>query len=161
MVITIDWQEPIQLTKYKKVLIDKDALPDAIQNIAGVYFFSRKFGNLFKPFYIGETLTLRTRLKLHLGTTKIDHVLREIDDVPQEIKGGARYFHFGYYHTNAADETKKKRMRIVQKYLIRTALEENITLLNKQLTTITTDEIVFSGSATARGIYRKTANVEA
>lgn len=161
MIITIDWQEPIQLTQYKKLVINKDALPDAIQDVAGVYFFSRKFGSTFKPFYIGESLTLRARLKTHLGTTKIDHVLRELDGVPQEIKGGARYFHFGYYNTNAADETKKKRMKIVQKYLIKKALEENITLLNKQLTAIATDELVFLGSATARGIYRKKANVAA
>jgi hypothetical protein len=49
----------------------------------------------------------------------------------------------------------------VQKYLIRTALEKKITLLNKKLTAFKTDTITFSGTAKARAIYDKEAIVEA
>jgi hypothetical protein len=48
MNITIEWQEPIQLTKFGKIVIDENHLPESIRDKAGVYFFSRKFGkNIF------------------------------------------------------------------------------------------------------------------
>jgi hypothetical protein len=160
MNIDIDWQEPIQLTHSKTIIIDKDAPPQEIENRAGVYFFSRKFGKHYEPFYIGQTLTLRARLKSHLGTTKLDYVLRESDDANIQIKGGERYFHFGYYNSHSVKRTKKC-IQIVEKYLVRTALAKNIKLLNKQLTAFKTDKLSFNGTAKARGIYAKKAVVEA
>lgn len=160
MKITIDWQEPVQLTQHRNITINKDALPEQIDNVPGVYCFSRKFGKRYEPFYIGETLTLRARLKTHLGTTNLDHVLRELADAPIQIKGGERYFRYGYYKSASIPKTKKC-IKIVQKYLVRTALAEEITLLNKQLTTFKTDRLTFSGTPKARGIYAKEALVGA
>ena len=158
MNIKIEWQEPIQLTQYKNVLIS--ALPKGIENLPGVYFFSRKFGDKYEPFYIGQTLTLRARLKAHLGETKLDNVLREVDHAIIRIKAGERYFHFGYYKSTSTPKTKKC-LKIVEKYLVRTALAEEFMLLNKQLTAFKTDHLTFSGNAKARGIYAKEALVEA
>ena len=98
MNIDIKWQEPIQLTQFKKILIDEKHLPDQIENIAGVYFFSRKHAKYYTPFYIGQTLTLEKRFGYHLKTTQLAFVLRGIlDDSVKEIKQGERYFHFGYF----------------------------------------------------------------
>ncbi|MGO9400578.1 MAG: hypothetical protein ACLP19_22460 [Xanthobacteraceae bacterium] len=55
MDIQIEWQQPIQLTRHKKPLVDEDDLPEKIGEKPGVYFFSRRFGTKFEPFYIGET----------------------------------------------------------------------------------------------------------
>jgi hypothetical protein len=56
MNITIDWQLPLQLTQHKKIILDPKDISDLIEARPGVYFFSRKFGSHFVPFYSGETL---------------------------------------------------------------------------------------------------------
>jgi len=91
MNIDIEWQEPIQLTQFKKTIIDENHLPERIENIAGVYFFSRRHAKYYTPFYIGQTLTLKKRLGDHLKMKQLAFVLRGIlDDSVKEIKQGER-----------------------------------------------------------------------
>jgi hypothetical protein len=104
MQIKIDWQEAIPLTKRKKTIIDEKKLLTLVDKRAGVYFFSRKFGESFSPFYIGATISIRGRLKSHWRTAKIQYVLTGIVDPDiVEIKNGDRYFHFGYLDRKVVD----------------------------------------------------------
>ena len=161
MQITIRWQKPIQLTRGKKIIIDPKDIPNSIENVPGVYFFARTFGkSIILPFYVGETLTIRTRLKSHLESTKIADVLRGISD-EEAIKNGTKYFHYGYLHGNAERKLTKRRLSIVQKHLIRLAIETGAPILNYQLTTMKTHSLEFIGSASARAIYAKSSAVEA
>jgi hypothetical protein len=158
MHIQIDWQQPVQLTRHKKLLIDENNLPEKIKDRPGVYFFSRRFGKKFSPFYIGETLRIRGRLKSHLNSKNIAFVLLDIDP-KSEIKGGVRYFHYGYFKTTS--EAKAKTcIKIVQRYLIREAISREIKLVNKNLTTVQTHALTFFGSKRSRAIYGKRANIE-
>jgi hypothetical protein len=86
--------------------------------------------------------------------------LRGIDNGSVEIKGGERYFHYGYFQPKPKQKPKRCIL-IVQRYLVREALAQNIPLLNKKLTAFKTHTITFSGTQKARSIYAKTANVEA
>jgi hypothetical protein len=87
-------------------------------------------------------------------------VLRGIgDETINSIKGGERYFHYGYLVRNAADP--KKYLRIGQKYLIRQVMAQGVTLLNKSLTKINVDTMEFIGSVKGRAIYPKKGEVEA
>ena len=160
MQITIHWQMPVQLTLNKKIIVDENELPEEIEDYAGIYFFSRKFGETKLPFYIGETLTLRSRLKSHLSSKKIADVLRGIY-ADRYIKNGTRYFHYGYLKGNTSKSLTKKRLSIVQRYLIRMAIENDIPILNSNLTKVKTHSVVFSGGKETRAIYDKMANVEA
>jgi hypothetical protein len=63
MNIEIDWQEPVQVTRHKRMLFDKYSIPASIEDKADVYFFSRVHGETIEPFYIGQSNTIRTRLK--------------------------------------------------------------------------------------------------
>jgi hypothetical protein len=159
--INIEWQEPIQLTQYRAVIVDLTHLPDEIDNVAGVYFFSRKFGDKYEPFYIGQTLKMRQRLRQHLGTTALDHILTESTVARLHVKGGTRYFHYGYFKSKSTPERTKKCIRIAEKYLVRTALAKDFLLLNKHLTAFKTHKLTFSGSDAARAIYDEQATVEA
>lgn len=160
MHVKIEWQEPIQLTRHKKLIIEEKHLLEMIEKRPGVYFFSRKFGEEFKPFYIGETNNIRARVRTHWQSAAIKDVLRGIG-VPsiKSIKGGERYFHFGYLTINAQDP--KKYIKIGQKYLIREAMSQGMTLLNKKLIKINVDTVEFVGSALGRAIYPKAGEVEA
>jgi hypothetical protein len=160
MHITIDWQEPVQLTRGKEITIDENDLPEEIEDVAGVYFFSRKYGEKYTPFYIGETLTLRQRLKTHLGTKRLADTLRGIEHAGVVIEQGMRFFHYGYFRSKSGQDAKKC-IQIVQKYLIREALAQNVFLLNKKLTTFKVDTLTFLGSDKALAIYEATASVEA
>lgn len=88
MDINIDWQQPVQLTRHKKMLFDEDAIPQRILDKPGVYFFSRAFGDDALPFYIGESGSIRRRLGNHLRSTKIVFVLLGMDK-ESGIKGQA------------------------------------------------------------------------
>jgi hypothetical protein len=155
MDILIEWQQPIQLTRHKKPLVDEDDLPEKIDEKPGVYFFSRRFGTKFEPFYIGETLKIRSRLKDHLKSKKIAFVLLDIDPKSQ-VKGGVRYFHYGYFRAGKG-QSAKTCIKIVQRYLIRTAISQSLKLININLTAVQTHALVFSGSKKARAIYGKLA----
>ncbi len=160
MHVKIEWQEPIQLTRHKKLIItEKEALAK-VEKRAGIYFFSRRHGDEYKPFYIGETVSIRGRLRSHWRSAAIQDVLRGIGgETIKPIKGGERYFHFGYLVNNPADP--KKHLRIGQRYLIRQALAIGCALLNKNLTKLTVDTLEFSGSTAGRAIYPKTGEVGA
>ena len=157
MNIKIEWQEPIQLTQYKNVLIS--ALPKGIENLPGFIFFPQVWRQI-RAFLHWPNSHVEGTIKAHLGETKLDNVLREVDHAIIRIKAGERYFHFGYYKSTSTPKTKKC-LKIVEKYLVRTALAEEFMLLNKQLTAFKTDHLTFSGNAKARGIYAKEALVEA
>ncbi len=159
MDIDIEWQEPIQLTRFKKIIVDEKKLPEEIENSGGVYFFSRKYGDTYEPFYIGETGKLKTRLGQHLKSKQLADVLRGINDSGKIIKAGDRFFHFGYFIAKGGQDGGKCR-KIVQKFLVMEALSQDITLLNVQLTARKTHAITFSGTKKARAIYGKKAKVE-
>lgn len=163
MDISIEWQPPVQLTRFKKIIVDENDLPEAIEDTAGVYFFSRKHGRRYLPFYIGETLTFRQRLKGHLNWTKLADVLRGFDvgeDGDNRIKQGDRYFHYGYLITKKG-QNKKKCLQIVQRYLVREAMAQGLPLLNEKLTAFKTDTLEFGGTGKSRAIYPKGTAVPA
>jgi hypothetical protein len=159
MDIEIEWQNPVQLTKFKKVIVHENHLPETIEDRAGVYFFSRKFGRHYIPFYIGETGKIRARLKGHLNWAKLVDVLRGMRVGDKKIKQGDRYFHYGYLITKKK-QNKKKCIQLVQKYLVREAVAQNTPLLNKKLVVFKTNSLNFNGSKKARGVYGKHVAVE-
>jgi hypothetical protein len=81
MHVKIDWKEPIQLTRHKKLLLEENYLLALVERLPGIYFFSRKRGNDFEPFYIGETKSVRGRLRHHWRSAAIKDVLRGIGRV--------------------------------------------------------------------------------
>jgi hypothetical protein len=60
------------------VITEKDLL-SKVEKQPGVYFFSRKFGSVCKPFYIEETVNIRTRLATHWRSDAIKSVLRGLE----------------------------------------------------------------------------------
>src|ERR1700691_1088421 len=144
MDIEIQWQAPIELTKHWKIIVDENDLPEAIEDRSGVYFFSRKHGTKYLPFYIGETTTLRARLKTHLDRTKLTNVLTGADDY-SPIGQGQRYFHYGYF-IGKKGQREKKCIQIVQKHLVREAMAHNLPLLNMKLTVVKVHNLKFLGT---------------
>jgi len=160
MKITIRWQKHIQLTRNKELIVDAKKLPDEIQSRPGVYFFSRKYGKSKLPFYIGETVSIRGRLKNHLASAKIAFVLLGLK-TEKVIANRARYFHYGYLKGKANKKLMKKRLSIAQRHMIRVAVEGAVPILNSKLTTFKTHALEFSGGSAARAIYKKSATVQA
>jgi hypothetical protein len=158
--IRIEWQQPIQLTKFKKIIVDEKDLPETIEQRAGVYLFSRKHGKRYLPFYIGETLDIRGRLKGHLNWVKLVDVLRGMNIGNKQIKQGDRYFHYGYIITKPSQD-KKKCIQIAQRHLIREAMSQKLPLLNIQLTAFPTHTLEYVGTKKSRAVFPKIADVPA
>ena len=154
MKLHFEWQPPLMLTQYKKLIIVNEDL-DRIEDEAGVYYFARNFKDKSEPFYIGETLTLRSRLKLHLDTRRIADILRgmKVADAPA-ISNGPRSFHFAYFKSKKG-QNAKKALQIAQKFMIREAIAMNLPLLNSKLTIIKTHSLTFSGEGIATSIFNK------
>ena len=160
MEITIEWQAPIQLTRNQKIIVDADALPHKLQQRTGIYYFALKFGKKHVPFYVGESINIRKRLEQHLRSKKIADVLRANGDALGDIKNGTRYFHYGYLKPKQGQKAKNCAM-IVQRHMIRQAVANGISMLNKKLTTYSTHRIVFDGSRDSFSSYERRVEVEA
>ncbi|WP_146102006.1 hypothetical protein [Rhodopila globiformis] len=92
-----EWQAPVTLAQNKKIVVKIDDL-DNIEDVPGVYYFARNFGEKSEPFYIGQTLNLRSRVKSHLETRRIADILRgmTLPGAPT-INNGGRSFHFAFF----------------------------------------------------------------
>ena len=154
MNIEIEWQEPVQITHHKRMLFNKYSIPVSIEDKAGVYFFSRVHGKTIEPFYIGQSNTIRTRLKGHLGSTKITEVLREVEEI-KTVRKGTRYFSFGYLRPSKGRRDIDEVLALVERYLIRQALSKGFTLINDRGTKFKTHDISFSGSPHERRVFGK------
>jgi hypothetical protein len=160
MHIIVQWQKPVQLTRGGRVIVDEKRLPESILAKPSVYFFSRKYGRYFPPFYIGETKNTRSRLKSHLQSKKIYAVLIGVAADDNQIRNGTRFFHFGYLKGGPGQNNEKCR-KIIQKYMIRHAAEHDVPILNHQLKKVRTHSLRFHGGPKARGAYKSNALVEA
>jgi hypothetical protein len=152
MNLQFEWQKPIPLTHHTKIIDPNDNI-DEIDDKAGIYYFARNHGSNSYPFYIGETLNLRSRLKQHLKTTKICDILRGLG-VPGApvISGGPRSFHYAYFRSKPGQKPKVC-LRIAQRAMIREALANNIPIINSNLVIIKTHQIEFNGSQAYRGYF--------
>ena len=98
---TITWKKPILVDH-----IDPPGtnLPDRMADKEGLYFFSRRFGDgLYQPFYIGQSVHLKTRLEQYLCNkgkheTRIRNVIVGEEDAYSgiQLSNGPRFYHYGY-----------------------------------------------------------------
>jgi hypothetical protein len=158
MNIEIKWQKPVPVTHHKRMLFDKYSIPESIEDKAGVYFFSRVHGETVEPFYIGQSNTIRTRLKGHLGSSRITEVLREVEEI-RSVKKGTRYFSFGYLTPSRGPRDVDAILALVERYLIRQALTKGFTLINDRGTKFKTHEISFMGSSHERQLFGKSVEI--
>lgn len=159
MQITISWQPPILLARHKKIVYDEDIILERVEAKPGVYYFSRRHGDKYSPFYIGESINLQGRLKNHLNSADIRDILRGLDDVIDEIAQGARYFQYGYLEGKSAKA--KQCLDIVQEYMITEALGKGVPLINKQLTKVPTHTLTFQGSKIGKGMFPRSFSIRA
>ena len=98
---TITWGPPVQVTTGGQLI---DVNLEAIENLPGVYYFSRTHGEgPYCPFYIGRSQDLKTRLSQYLYNNspheeKIRNILLNTNGAAQNlnIANGPRFFHYGY-----------------------------------------------------------------
>lgn len=143
--ITIEWQRPVQLSENKQALFDENCIPEEISNQSGVYFFARWYDETVSPFYIGQSLYLRNRLKQHLQEKTLSFIVNGIPLKTIDIKKGPKYFHYGYFHGKPGQQPKTC-IEIVERQMIRQALQAGAFLINDRGTApIPTHQIIFEG----------------
>jgi hypothetical protein len=158
MKIEIDWQETVQVTRHKRMPFSKYDIPASIEDRPGIYFFSRVHGNSVEPFYIGQSITIRTRLKAHLGSEKITEGLREVEEI-KTIRKGVRWFSFGYLMPSKGRRDIDEVLDLAERYLIRQALAKGLTLINDRGTKFKTHDISFTGSSHERRVFGNGAEI--
>ncbi|WP_134940857.1 GIY-YIG nuclease family protein [Ralstonia solanacearum] len=106
-----------------------------------MYIFGRQHGETVAPIYIGETLSIRSRIKSHLNSLSL---MRAIESAPN----GKRFLIFCSLPTKSK-EMAKKQIKIIERALILNAQAEGHVLFNKKGTKLPTDEIAFKGNRTS------------
>ncbi|MGJ4951173.1 hypothetical protein [Bradyrhizobium sp. HKCCYLS20291] len=158
MNIEIEWQQPIEITRQRKLLFDANSIPAEIEARPGVYFFSRVFGNIVEPFYIGQSTNIRKRLKENLQSAKIREAIRETE-VVQSVRKGVRWFSYGYLLPSKGPRNTEAVLLLVERYLIRQALADGHGLINHRGTKFKTHNITFIGSSEERRVFGKSAEI--
>jgi hypothetical protein len=144
MQIEATWSQPIKLKKgppggliYKLNLKELPAEP-------GAYVFGRRHGKAVIPIYIGETLSIRDRIKGHLNSIPL---MRAIEKAPN----GDRFLIYSIVKSGSKNKAKK-HVRIIEKALMLHAQSEGHELFNKKGSKLPTDVISFSGNRTSEAI---------
>jgi hypothetical protein len=144
MQIEAEWSKPIPLTKDSSgaliYQLDFSKLPEE----PGVYVFGRKHGKGSAPIYIGETLSIRRRIKDHLKSLPL---MKAIENAPN----GGRFLIFCTVSAGTKEKAKK-HVKIIEKTLILHAQTEGHEIFNKKGTKLPTDTIAFSGNRTSETI---------
>lgn len=144
MKITATWSRPIRLNKCRPggliYELDLDDLPPE----PGVYVFFRQHGERVVPIYIGETLSLRGRVKGHLNSLPL---MRAIENAPN----GERFLIFCKVKAGTTDKAKK-HIKVIEKSLILHSQTEGHELYNKRGTKLPADTISFTGNRTSEAI---------
>jgi hypothetical protein len=160
--ITIEWQPPLQLSENNEPLIDQNNIPAELLDEAGVYFFARWFGGkAVEPLYIGQSLTLRGRLREHLQRKVIWDILtgRSLDDF--DLHKGQKYFHYGYFRPKKGQHAKTC-VPIVERAMIRQAIQSGFKLVNHNgIAPISTYNIFFNGPEERFRTFLKHTEIEA
>jgi hypothetical protein len=158
--ITIEWQKPLQLSENNEPLFDQDTIPAEVLDQAGVYFFARWFGEARVPLYIGQSLTLRVRLRQHLQRTDIADIIHGRNLKNFDVQKGQKYFHYGYFRPKPRQRAKIC-INIVEKEMIRQALQAGVSLINEVGTApIPTNKIFFVGSPDRLSIFPSQTEIE-
>jgi hypothetical protein len=144
MQIKASWSKPIPLTKCKPggliYELDLEALPPE----PGVYVFARQYGDNVTPIYIGETISVRERVKGHLKSLPL---MRAIENA----SNGNRFLIFCTVKAGSQNKAKK-HIKVVERALIFHAQSEGHELFNKKGTKLPTDSITLSGNRTSEAI---------
>lgn len=110
----------------------------------GVYVFGRKHGKTVAPIYIGETVSIRGRIKSHLNSLPL---MRAIENAPN----GGRFLIYCTVKAGSKEKAKK-HVKVLEKALILHAQSEGHALFNKKGTRLPTDTITFTGNRTSEAI---------
>ena len=144
MQIEAKWSKPIKLKKSKSTRLIYEIDVKDLPSVPGVYVFGRKHGANVVPIYIGETLSVRGRVKNHLNSVAL---MKAIENAPN----GEKFFMYCTVKTRSP-ERAKAQVKILEKALILHAQTEGHVLFNKRGTKLPTDEINFSGNRTSEAI---------
>lgn len=144
MQIEATWSQPIALKKGLPggliYVLKLEDLPEE----PGVYVFGRKHGESVVPIYIGETLSIRGRVKDHLNSLAL---MRAIENAPN----GGRFFIYCTVKAGSKEKAKK-HVKVLEKALLVHAQSEGHELFNKKGTKLPTDTISFTGNRTSEAI---------
>jgi hypothetical protein len=144
MQIEAAWSQPVKLKKSKSVRLIYEMPIDDLPAVPGVYVFARKHGKNVVPIYIGETISVRGRVKGHLNSLAL---MREIENAPN----GTRLFMYCTVKARSVDRAKAQ-VKILEKALILHAQTEGHVLFNKRGTKLPADQITFTGNRTSEAL---------
>lgn len=148
MKIEASWSQPIDLGKDKSgsliYTLDLTQLP----KVPGVYIFGRKHGKSIIPIYIGETVSIRSRIKNHLASVPL---MRAIEDAPT----GQRFLIYCEVKAGSPEKAKK-HVKVIERALILHAQSQGHEIFNKKGTKLPTNTISFSGNRTSEAVAPRT-----
>lgn len=152
MKITVRWQDPIQLRDGSRLnliysCLDQEDIPDA----PGVYVFARRFGNTIQPLYVGQALSLRSRICQQFNNLRL---MKSVENAAI----GYRLVLIGQVILRPGQQPEPV-LDIVEQALIEHYMAEGFELLNRLGTRIPKHSIEFAGHRQSRMLVPPAMNV--
>jgi len=97
-VVSISWNKPILISHSYPATYDET---DRLEDLPGLYFFSRRHGEGgYEPFYVGQTIHVRTRLNPYIKSSgpheqRIRNVIEDWKLINNHHAGDAAFRRFG------------------------------------------------------------------
>ena len=152
MKISVRWQDPIQLRDGSRLnliysCVDLQSIPDA----PGVYVFARKFGDVITPLYVGQAVSLRSRICQQFNNLRL---MKSVENAAI----GYRIILVGQVFLRPGQQAESV-LDIVEQALIEHFMAEGYELLNRLGTRIPKHSIEFAGHRSSRMLVPISLNV--
>ena len=152
MKISVRWQDPIELRDGSRLnliysCIDLEDIPDA----PGVYVFARRFGEVTAPLYVGQALSLRSRICQQFNNLRL---MKGVENAAI----GRRIILIGQVFLRPGQQPEPV-LDIVEQALIEHFMAEGYELLNRLGTRIPKHSIEFGGHRSSRMLVPPAMNV--
>lgn len=152
MQIEAIWSKPMKIKRSRSASLIYEIDIEALPREPGVYVFGRKHGDRVVPIYIGETISIRGRVKNHLNSVAL---MKALENAPS----GEKFFMYCTVGAKAPDRAKAQ-VKILEKTLILHAQAVGHELVNKRGTKLPTDAISFKGNRTSEALAPRTMLVK-
>jgi hypothetical protein len=152
MKIAVRWQDPVELHDGSHLNLIYSCLDlECIPNNPGVYVFARKFGAAIAPLYVGQALSLRSRICQQFNNLRL---MKSVENAAI----GHRIILIGQLLLRPGQRAEQV-LDIVEQALIEHFMAEGFELLNRLGTRIPKHSIQFGGHRLSRSLVPSAMNV--
>jgi hypothetical protein len=145
-----EWSKPIKLESGKKHNLIYYVNTEDIPEEPGCYVFYTNYGGAISMHYIGKGINLSSRIEQQLNNVRLMLGIKN-------SMSGKKYLM--YFTVDGGYKTRKKKVEMLEKQLIKYATLEGHELINIKGTKLKFDTVNFSGNRDSEAMFHRKMNI--